>query len=146
MSVPAQKRKLSNTQFLWEIYQFAIHISEICVNMPKKYRANYADFIIKSTLEALQYAQMANSIFLSKATTEDAFNERELNLQRAKGLIENVATTADIFLELSRKFDGASPEKIIKNQEYIGEATGKIVQLLDGVMKSDKKRYKEYKK
>ena len=146
MSVPAQKRKLSNTQFLWEIYQFTIRISEICLNMPKKYRANYTDFIIKSMLQALQCAQMANSIFLSKSTTEDAFSERELNLQKAKGLIENVATTADIFLEQSRKFDGASPERIIKNQEYIGETTGKIVQLLDGVMKSDKKRYKEYKK
>ena len=146
MSVPAQKRTLSNTQFLWELHQFNIRLGEICMNVPKKYRMNYADFIIKSGLETLQNAQKANSIYLSEHTTEDAFREREACLQRAKGLTENIATTADIFLEHMRKADGANIEKILKQEEYIGEATSKIVSLIDGVMRSDRKRYKEYKK
>ena len=107
---------------------------------------NYTDFIIKSGLEALKYAQMANGIYLSKSITEGAFNERELLLEKAKGITENIATTADIFLEHMRKTDGANAEKILKQEQYVGETTGKIVSLLDGVMKSDKKRYKEYTK
>ena len=146
MSVPAQKRELSNTQFLWELRQFNIRLGEICLNTPKKYRVNYTDFIIRTGLEALQYAQRANNIYLSKHTTEESFNERELCLQRAKGLAENIATTADIFLEHMRKFDGINVEKILKQEQYIGETVNTIVSLLDGVMKSDKKRYKEYKK
>ena len=146
VSVPAQKRKLSNTQFLWELHQFNIRLGEICMNAPKKYRMNYTDFIIKSGLKALKYAQMANGIYLSKNITEEAFNERELLLEKAKGITENIATTADIFLEHMRKVDGVNAEKILKQEQYIGETTGKIVSLLDGVTKSDKKRYKEYTK
>lgn len=129
VSVPAQKRKLSNTQFLWELHQFNIRLGEICMNTPKKYRMNYADFIIKSGLEALKYAQMANGIYLSKSIAEEAFNERELLLEKAKGITENIATTADIFLEHMRKLDGANIEKILKQEQYIGETTGTIVSL-----------------
>ena len=115
------------------------------MNAPKKYRVNYADFIIKSGLKALQYAQIANGIYLSASTSEEAFNKRELLLEEAKGIAENIATTADIFLEHMRKIDGVNVEKILKQEQYIGEITGTISSLIDGVMKSDKKRYREYK-
>ncbi len=144
MSVPRSKRELSHIQFLYEIYQFNIRLGEICENSPKKYRANYADHIIKTGLEALQLAQYGNSIYLSKTTTEEAFNEREMSFKKAESLIDNISTTAQIFLEFTRK-SGVSSEKVLKRQEYIGAKANEIIALLQAVQKSDRERYKKYK-
>jgi hypothetical protein len=144
LSVPANKRELSHIQFLFELYQFNVKLAEICENSPKKYRANYADHIIKTGLKALQLAQYGNSIYLSKATTEDAFNEREMSFKKAESLVDNIATTSQIYLELVRKC-GVPNEKIAKRQEYIGAKANEIISLLQGVQKSDRERYKKYK-
>jgi hypothetical protein len=142
LSVPLNKRELSHIQFLWELYQFNIRLGEICENSPKKYRANYADFIIKSGLEALQLAQYGNSIYLSKSTTDEEFLERQMCFKKAESLIDNIATTAQIFLEFTRR-NGVSSEKIAKRQEYIGTKANEIIALLKGVQKSDKERIKK---
>lgn len=144
MSVPTYKRELSRIQFLYEIYRFNIRLGEICMNAPKKYRANYADHIIKTGLKALQLAQYGNSIYLSKETAKEDFIERERCFKKAASLIDNISTTAQIYLELTRN-SGTSSEKILKQQEYIGTKANEIISLLQGVQKSDKERYKKYK-
>lgn len=144
MSVPQNKRELSHIQFLYEIYKFNVRLGEICANSPKKYRANYADHIIKTALEALQLAQYGNSIYLSKSTTERAFEEREMSFKKAESLIDNISTTAQIFLDLTAK-DGVSKEKVIKRKGYIGTQANEIISLLQAVQKSDRERYKKYK-
>lgn len=144
MSVPTNKRELSNIQFLFELYQFNVRLGEICMNSSKKYKANYADFIIRTGLEALQLAQYGNSIYLNKNTTEEEFFTREMCFKKAESLVDNIATTSQIFLELTRK-DGTPNEKVAKRQEYIGSKTNEIISLLKGVEKSDKERYKKYR-
>ncbi len=114
------------------------------MNAPKKYRANYADHIIKSGLKALQLAQYGNSIYLSKETSEEDFKERIKCFRKAASLIDNISTTAQIYLELIKN-GGASSEKVLKQQEYIGTKANEIISLLQGVQKSDRERYKKYK-
>ena len=144
MSVPMSKRELSTIQYLYEIYKFNIELGKMCNNGPKKYKTNYSDFIISSGLKALQYAQYANSIYISKDTPQEMFDEREKCLKRAMGLIDNISTTCQIYLELV-KGCGVPNDKITKRQEYIGTTTNNIISLINGVMKSDKERYKKYK-
>lgn len=144
MSVPSSRRKISNIKFLHELFKFNIRLGQMCENGPKKYRNNYADHIIKTALKALQLAQYANSIYLSKNTTEEEFNERELALKKAASLVDNIATTADIYLEFTRGC-GVSNDKVNKRQEEIGTTADEIISLLKGVEKSDKERYKKYK-
>lgn len=64
--------------------------------------------------------------------------------KKAESLIDNIATTAQIFLEFTRK-SGVSNEKILKRQEYIGTKANEIISLLQGVQKSDRERFKKYK-
>ena len=145
MSIPYYKRKLSNIKFLYELFRFNIRLGQICENGPKKYRNNYADHIIKTALKALQLAQYANSIYLSKDTTEEEFNERERCFKKAISLVDNIATTADIYLEFTRS-NGVSNDKVDKREEEIGTTANEIIALLQGVLKSDKERYKKYKR
>jgi len=116
------------------------------MNTPQKYRLNYSDHIIQTGLKALQYAQIANDIYLTKYTTNEEFQRRESLLLESRGLIDNISTTAYIFLEQVRKSGAVKYEKILKQEEYIGEKTNTINGLITNVMKSDKKRYKEFNK
>ena len=65
MAVPVWKRKLSSAQFIYEVYTLNIRLGEILENKPQKYKANYADDIIKTALEALEHLQIADSIYQS---------------------------------------------------------------------------------
>lgn len=114
------------------------------MNAPKKYRANYADHIIKTGLKALQLAQYGNSIYISKETSDEDFKERGRCFKKAVSLIDNISTTAQIYLELTKN-SGTSSEKVLKQQEYIGTKANEIISLLQGVQKSDKERHKKYK-
>lgn len=116
------------------------------MNAPKKYRTNYADKIIQNSLDALKYAQLANNIYISASMQEEEFNQRETYLKMSKGLIENVSTVCQILLGQLQKYGAVETEKVHKWEEYVGTHTNTITDLIVGIMKSDKKRFKEYKK
>lgn len=112
------------------------------MNKPKKYRSNYSDAAIKNCLDALKFAQMGNSIFMSKTTSEQDYLLRRKYLLSARGLIENIPTISYIFLEHVRKNDSESNEKKTKITRFETESfeflkkrifisgTGKIVMRL----------------
>lgn len=70
MSVPVWKRKLSSAEYVYQIYQLNIRLGEILVNKPQKYKANYTDNIIQTSLSALKHVQIADSIPHSGAIAE----------------------------------------------------------------------------
>ena len=53
MSVQTWKRKLSNAEYIYQVYQLNIRLGEILVNKPQKYKTNYTDEIVKTALGAL---------------------------------------------------------------------------------------------
>lgn len=153
VSVPVWKRKLSSAEYVYQIYQLNIRLGEILINKPQKYKANYADNIIQTSLSALKHVQIADSIYLSKyAKPEDYFLRRE-NLLLAKGEIQHIATACYIFLEIVRKHDYASEgvikmvdryAKIYEQELEIGEKCEKCHNLIVGVLKSDNELFKKY--
>ena len=144
MSVPSSERKEASTKFLYEIYELNIWLAQTCNNGPKKYKANYGDFIIRTGLEALQLAQYANSIYISANMYEESFIEREMCLKKAESLIDNLSTTCQIYFELFHE-SGTSNDKIAHKKEHIGSKANEIISLLKGVQKSDKERYRKFK-
>lgn len=138
MSVPTWKRSESATEYLWQMYKFTQRIAEICANKPKKYKTSFSDKIISLTCDAFTAARKANSIYVS---TKADYEQRRCLLQEAKGTIEAVCTLADIFLEICKKSPDCRKDKIMKEQQTVGEYCYNITNLISGVIKSDAKRY-----
>ena len=139
MSVPTWRRSESATEYLWQIYQLNLEIAEIVSNKPKKYKSTHSDLLIKNALEALSNANMANDIFVK---TEREFEIRKELLLKARGHSYNVALLGDIFLELCKKSPECDKRKCTKQLERIGSRCATCLKLINGVVKSDKKRYK----
>lgn len=141
MSVPSHKRSQSRTEYIKLLFELNVRMGEIVMNKPKKYRENYGDELIKSCMQALRYAQIANGIFVAGKSKREDYLLRRRYLQQAKGTVESIATLAEVFLERAKRADREESKKIIKQEMYIGEICAEIQKKISGVMKSDTERY-----
>lgn len=137
MSVPSWKRSASKSEYIRLLHDLNVRIGQIVANKPKKYRGSYGDMLIKSSLDALKHAQIANSIFMTASTKAADYDLRRQHLLLARGMVENIATVSQIFLEICRKADRESSAKIYKEEAYIGETCGILQKKISGVLKSD---------
>ena len=152
MSVQTWKRKLSNAEYIYQVYQLNVRLGEILVNKPQKYKTNYTDEIVQTALGALEDLQAADSIYLSKYALEQDFLLRRRHLLEARGKIEHVATACFIYLEIVRKHDYASQKdrddrlyaKLYEQELEIGERCETCYKLVSGVIKSDMELYRQY--
>ena len=139
MSVPTWKRSASNTEYIRLLYDLSIMIAEMTANGPKKYRASFGDILIKNCLDALKYAQTANSIFMGKTTPQEDILLRRKLLQMSKGTVENISTVSYIYFEQQRKSGYLEAEKAYRKEERVAEICNEIINKISAVMKSDKK-------
>lgn len=139
MSVPTWKRNESVAEYVWQIRQLNIDIAEIISNKPKKYKSTHSDLLVKTALEALANANMANDIYVQD---DKDYDTRRRLLIKAKGQLYNIALLSDIFLELCKKSPNCDRVKCVKDQYRIGDRCKHCINLISGVLKSDKKRYK----
>ena len=137
MSVPVYKRSESKTEYLNLLYDINVRIGEIVANGSNKYVHSYGDHLIKTGLEALKYCQIANRIFISKNMNNSDYLLRRSSLYKAIGLLDNISTSADIYLELSLKNSKISKKDILKRQEDIGNLCYKTIEKLKSVIKYD---------
>lgn len=154
MSVPTWKRKLSEAEFVYQVYQLNIRLGEILENKPQKYKANYTDEIVKTALSALENVQLADSIYFSRYSSESDYLIRREQLLLAKGKMQHIATACFIFLEIVRKHDRASEgdhakasriaAKIYDQEIEIGDRCETCHNLIAGVIKSDNGIYNKY--
>ena len=154
MSVPTWKRKLSEAEFVYQLYQLNIRLGEILNNKPQKYKTNYTDKIIRTALEALEHAQVADSIYMGRYTKERDFLIRREQLLLARGKVQHLATACYIFLEIVRRHDYASEgenekagrlyAKLYDQELEIGELCQRCHKLLGGVIKSDSEVFNKY--
>lgn len=153
MSVPVWKRKLSSAEYVYQVYQLNIRLGEILANKPQKYKTNYTDHIIQTALSALNHVQIADSVYLSKYSSEDDYLLRRKSLQLARGEIQHLATACYVFLEIVRKHDYASEtdekaaqrkEKLYNQELEIGGKCEDCYNLISGVISSDSEVYKKY--
>lgn len=143
MSVPVYKRKVSSMQYVEELYQLNVDLGKRCNNGPKKYKENYYDFIIRTGLEALRYAQQAEEIFINNNSSFEMYDCKIYYLKQCIACVKNVATTCEIFFELAKDAGTITPEKCNKNEEMIGNQCNSIIKLIYGVIKADTARFKQ---
>ena len=137
MSVPSWKRSESKSEYIRLLYDLNVRIGQIVANKPKKYRTSYGDMLVRSSLDALKHAQIANSIFMTASTGREDYLLRRQHLLLARGTVENIATIGQIFLEICRKADKESAAKIYREEACIGETCGTLQKKISGVLKSD---------
>ena len=106
MSVATHNRTLSKTEYINKIRELNVSVGRIVMNKPKKYRQNYGDAIIKSAIEALKFAQTANSVYVKHDMPISDIALRRTMLIRAKGAVMNVSTISQIFLDLCMSAGG----------------------------------------
>ena len=144
MSVPTWKRSLSNAEFLYQIFELNILIGRIMENKPKKYKSSYSDFVIQSGLEALKETRIANDeYFAGEAINERSYYFRKEHFQTAMSLVKTVSTVSHIFLEIVRASNQYESTKLYKQETQIGDQCNVCINLLKGVMESDKERFKQ---
>lgn len=147
MSVTTPYRSKSEMEFMNKALQMNVKLGTLVVKMPVKYKVIYGDDMAKTGLEAMRLLQTGNGIYLSKDTSEQAFNERILMFSKAKGYIYNIPATYRMCVKIRidvEKPNNEDREKWIKQSESLTSLCNECVELIGGVIKSDKKRYKEY--
>lgn len=140
MSVPTWRRDLSKAEYIYSIFQLNKTIASIVTKKPAKYKANYGDHLVKEGLEALKLSQIANKIYVNDKTS---YELRRSTLLQLQGVIDNISTSAYLFLELVRNNDSVSFEKIWDEENKIGDACYSINKLVNGILRSDRERYKK---
>lgn len=147
ISVPTYRRSLSSTEYIWKTRQLAVRVGEIIANKPKKYKGIYSDKIVSLSITAVSEVILANEIYVK---TQSDYETRRTHLLKAKGCLWSMLTIADIFLEQVKKSPVDSKEsktkrdeKISKQQIELGAVVDECVNLINGVIKSDTKRYKD---
>lgn len=147
MSVTTPYRSESSMEFLNKTMEMNMKLGTFVVKLPVKYKAIYGDDMAKTGLAALRLLQTGNGIYLSKNTTQAAFDERASLFSRAKGYIYNIPTTYRLCVKIrieTEKPDAETKAKWIRQSEALVSLCNECVDLIGGIIKSDRKRYNEY--
>lgn len=88
MSVRVADRTESKMSFVYETMNLCEIVSKVVANKPKKYKQNWGDKIIETSLEAWRLTQMANSIYVCKSTPIEDIKLRHEWLITAKANID----------------------------------------------------------
>lgn len=143
MSVPAWERDKSKTDFIRLLMELNIRMGKIVGNKPKKYKQNYGDHLVKTCLEALKHAEIANSVYIAESTPQSDLELRKRYFEIARGEVKHIGTAALIFLEICKESKEEKVSRIMKEEEYIGSMCADISKSISGVVKSDKKYWKK---
>ena len=145
MSVPTWKRNISKIEYLYQTYQLEKYIVQMVYNTPSKYRRGFGDTLISCCDDALKHGRTANGIFLKDETT---YNYRRYELEQMKSAVDNIGTHVYVWVEAMRQHDGIDPKKDIwlyDKENEIGLRCDKIISLIEGVKKYDKKQLRKIK-
>lgn len=143
MSVPSWKRNVSKTEYLYQTYQLYKEVLHLIYNTSSKYRHSFGDMLIHDCDDALKHGRTANDIFVKD---EQTLTYRLYELSQMKSAVDNIGTHVYLYIEVLRHHDGISTNKTGKlydRENRIGELIDNIVSLIEGVKRSDKRRFKE---
>lgn len=150
MSVPAPYRKRSSIIYLDQLFQLNAAIGTLVSKMPEKYKRIYGDMMIRTGMHALELALNANTIYVCKTLSRQLFDTRLAFLYSAKSTVEMLANIYHIYILILGRTDPEMTTKkrkqAIKNSENMVSWCNTCVELIGGVIRSDKARYKEYTK
>lgn len=139
MSVPTWKRTKSKTQFVYKCFELNKEVARIMTKVPKKYRTNYSDEIIKECMEALKHLQIGNDIVVTDK--EYLLLARTKHFSEAVGILDNVLTISYIFFEMMKENNELRNDWIDKSEELIGNYCDSIIKMTKRVIESDKQYF-----
>ena len=146
MSVGTPYRSESAMAFIHKTYSLNVKIGTTVAKLPIKYKVIYGDDMAKVGLEALRLLQTGNGVFIGPDTLPEMFVERIKMFETAKGFIYNIPTIYRLCVLVrteTEKPDAATREKWMRQAQAVADLCNECVALIGGVIKSDKKRYKE---
>ena len=120
MSVSIPNRKDSDCQYAYDVYLLAIRVGEIIVNKPDKYVKLYGEHIIKLSLEALTYVQIADRIDLEQPYDISDYERKYENIKKTYFLIDPISTACQLFLMQVSKSPNVKEDKVINEMKDIG--------------------------
>lgn len=137
MPVRESERELSPTEFLKVLKDIEKFFIKLENTKPKKFRYFITQHLINNAAQALTFAKIANSIYVSK-NEEESKRERRLYLQKSYAYVQALNTQTDVLYSMNTG-------QLFSNAEIkeISELIYQALKLLKGVMDSDKKRYKQ---
>lgn len=139
MSVPTWKRSKSKTQFIYNCFELNKEVARIMTKVPKKYRTNYSDEIIKECMEALKHLQIGNDIVISDK--EYLLLARIKHFSEAIGILDNILTISYIFFEMLKENNELRNDWVDKSEETIGNYCDSIIRMTKKVIESDKRYF-----
>lgn len=142
MSVPTWKRTKSKTQYIYTCFELNKEVARIMTKVPKKYRTNYSDEIIKECMEALKHLQMGNDIVVGNK--EYLLLARVKHLSEAIGILDNVLTITYIFFEMMKEHNELRNDWIDRSEEIIGNYCDSIIRMTKKVIEKDKLAFNSY--
>lgn len=148
MSVSTPYRSESGMEFINKTYSLNVKIGTTVAKLPIKYKVIYGDDMAKTGLETLRLLQTGNGIFVDEHTPPELFAERIKLFETAKGYIYNIPTTFRLCVLIrteTDKPDAATREKWMRQAQAISDLCNECIALIGGIIKYDKKRYKEYR-
>ena len=149
MSVSVPDRNESNTEFINQTYELNKKIGSLVSKLSPKYKSIYGDDMAKAGLKALRFLQTGNGIYIDKHTPQLLFDARTLCFNLAKGTIYNIPATYRLCTLVRIEIEKPSKEqkdKWITQSKNVFILANQIVKMIGGVIKSDKERYKKYRK
>lgn len=139
MSVPTWKRSESSAEFLYLAFQLNKEIARITTKVPKKYRTNYCDELIKESLEAMKHLQIGNDIIVGN--NEYLLYQRINHLSEAVGILDNILTVSYIFFEMMKNNGEVKNDWIDRSEETIGNLCDSVIRMTKKIMEKDKHRF-----
>lgn len=139
MSVPTWKRSKSKTQFIYDCFMLNKEIGRITTKVPKKYRTNYCDELIKESFEALKNLQIGNDIIVG--ANQYMLGKRIYHFSEAIGILDNVLSLTYIFFEMMKENNELRNDWIDRSEELIGNYCDSIIKMTKKVIESDKRTF-----
>ena len=140
-NVPTWLRSLSSVEYIYQTFQLSKLVVRIVHNSAGKYKDTCGAIIIKDCERALYHGRVANRIKIVDAQT---YHDRLYELNQMREEVDNVATWAFIWFENIRNNDGIDSKtrtKTFKWEEQVGDLSDNVIQLIDGVIRNDRKNF-----
>lgn len=138
MTVKVSDRSESKVEYVEQMRQLCVRVAQITANGPKKYRATYADELMRLSLQAVGCVTAANAMYVS---TQADFEERRRLLQKGRALTYSIEAAAKLYLDTVAATNAQSKAKSYARMADLGERLNRERGLIKGVLDSDRKRY-----
>ena len=143
MSVLKVNRNTSSMQFITNVRSLNADIIRFVLKLGNKYTRIMEETLVNNANNLLDCVLAANDI---RAIDDVTYEARRSKFKEAKHIVDVLTVQLGIVLDLSLNNDPNDKVKNVENLcQSLGEQLDTELKLLNGIMASDKDRYRDYK-